>query len=69
MTKAIVILGLLLGLGFLTAYSVSIYIHRNDGRFQLAGDIPRMAIDTRTGQLCLTGPSSGASVPVCKDLQ
>lgn len=69
MRKTIVILGFVLGVGFLAAYSISIYIHRNDGRFQLAGDALRMAIDTRTGQLCLTGPSNGASVPVCKDLQ
>jgi hypothetical protein len=71
--KTIVILGFVLGLGFLSAYSVSIYIHRNDGRFILANDGLRGAIDTRTGQLCLTTPPSDSStrgpVPVCKDLQ
>ncbi len=69
MRKTIVILGFVLGLGFLAAYSISNYIHRNDGRFQLAGDALRGAIDTRTGQLCLTTPTSGGSVPACKDLQ
>ncbi len=69
MRKIFVFLGFVLGFGFLAAYSVSIYIHRNDGRFKIIGDGLRGAIDSRTGQLCLTTPSSGSSIPICKDLQ
>ena len=70
MRKLILILGFLLGFGFLAVYSVSVYIHRNDGRFKADGGVPMVAIDTRTGQMCSTTPQgTSKEMPFCGDLR
>ncbi len=72
MRKIILILGFLLGFGFLAVYSVSVYIHRNDGRFNVGSGLHAgAAIDTRTGQMCLTiRPKEPSQVmPFCGDLR
>ncbi len=60
----------LLGFGFLAAYSASVYIHRNDGRFLVVGELPGgTTIDSRTGRMCTTiGPGS-PMLPPCRDLR
>ena len=58
-----VLLGWLLGLGF----GQTAAIRNPAGRFVRIGDSPRLALDSRTGQLCsTTGPTEG--LPACKDL-
>lgn len=53
MKKLVASIAVLLAFGFLSTYAVSVYIHRNDNRFK-STDNPGAALDTRTGQLCLT---------------
>ncbi len=69
--KMFVALAFLLGFGFLAAYSASIYIHRNDGRFRVVGELPGgSTIDSRTGQMCITiGPGTPPDLPPCRDLR
>jgi hypothetical protein len=58
-TKLSLTLSFIVALGFLCDYTVSVYIHRNDGRFQPSPSERLIAIDTRTGRACYSIPVKG----------
>jgi hypothetical protein len=58
----------LFALSLVTIYATSVYIHRNDNRFKVIPDEHGRAIDSRTGQRCLTLRSPEVSDVVSENL-